>query len=1592
MFMQKPLSVLFSLLLILGIVLTSQQADATIDENLYKFDMGFYEKIERLQSDLQNAKDKSITRVPQPVLTHSVIIVTNDGYETQLTELLQNIRAVIVFTDTELDYVIAEIPINHIIPLVLDNSVVKIGDGTEQLEPMSLTMSQARSVVGASNVPSNSYPYTGQGITVGIIDTGVDFSHPDLQNKESGKVRCAGTECNENTDTHDHGTALAAIISADSDNNDRDGIASDSQIYNIVPLRRGISSELGIAEFVRSLSHLHSENIKIAMTSLGSSYSSCGNYSALAIIIDRVVDKGMSFSIPIGNRGMSGAESLLQYACGFNPITVGSVDSDKNYYYESSQGPAQLTIPSGDTGRIKPEITAIGFDLDTATTNTQARYKIQTGTSYANAFVAGASALILEKQSEYAPLEIKSALLLGADWKANVPSTANDYDNRITGIYDTMNKYGFGVLNIAKSLDYANSNEFPNILRDTSSSNFPDQRYQITANQNDKVKVLLSWMIHPRDSISNPTLPINSSYVSLPNQFHNYDLKIQYPDGTIKRSTSNIQNNEFIVFNAPQTGHYIITVSSDGTLRTVADEPFVLASTHGIDKAPFTVMVPPTDSHDPDGGTDPTQNPGGNSRPTNNQAPDADVEDRRITSSSGLTVILDGTDSSDPENRPLTYLWEIRRSGGLDISINNPTSSRASLVIPYGAPQSVSILVRLTVSDGHNSDSETVTITAIIKRDVVFVDTTPPTITTPDNIVKEATGTRTLVNIGSSSAQDDADPSPVITNDAPPRFPVGSTRVTWTAQDASGNASSGTQIITILDTTAPVIVAPSDIAIISTGTLTLLNLGTATATDLVDLTPAITNNAPTNGFRTGTTTVIWTATDDFENSASVTQSITIHDSAAIVRPDYVYSDDGKIKIRFSPRIDESASSVSISDFTVSDGTRNIPISHVSLTTYKAVLTLSSPVTNANIGSVTVSYHPGHNNSISAPGRDVMPAFDGIPIVDRLPATVSVVRPDYVYSDDGTIKIRFSPRIDESASSASTADFAVSDGTGNIRVTHVSLTTYRAVLTLSSPITNANVDSVTVSYNPRPGNSISAGSAMLPAFYNVSVTDRLPATISGVRPDFVYSDDGKIKIRFSPRIDVSASHISTADFTVSHGSRDISISHVSLTTYKAVLTLSSPVTNANIGSVTVSYHPRSGSSVAIGAAMMPAFSNMAITNLLPAPSYTIPPGTNPSAFNDIISDTFNISLDSWSYDRRDNADAISRYCSSNNNAYRLSHSSNHGGSANVSPITTCWFGSAGAVKAFDFPSNSNTLSVSLDYKSIARIFSGIGHANNIHILVADSADTVIYGTTIYRGDRSSSVTDTDWHNFTVSIPYMNSDRCPCTVYVYLIDSWSANWHQQIFFDDVDLDALSVDLQSEGVVTNIVPNSLHVYDLLNMQSSNSTVVNTVNVYSDAIYYSWDADDTDYKVVIAPSDSPRAKFADITSSNNYTFVNLEPSTIYDIRVGVRGDDTTQSTLQFMTLPADMLPFDSGIELSVDEVPGGYALSWLDSNDLGNNRYRVEQSVDDSTIGTGSDTSVVVQYGSDWNGKTITWRVYEHVGDQKIYSNSVSVTVPLE
>ena len=80
---------------------------------------------------------------------------------------------------------------------------------------------------------------------------------------------------------------------------------------------------------------------------------------------------------------------------------------------------------------------------------------------------------------------------------------------------------------------------------------------------------------------------------------------------------------------------------------------------------------------------------------------------------------------------------------------------------------------------------------------LIKIDKTAPVIKCPANVSLMYLVTPSM--IGLAKATDGLDPAPVVTNDSPQLFGIGTTIVTWTATDVAGNTSTCQQAVTVLD-------------------------------------------------------------------------------------------------------------------------------------------------------------------------------------------------------------------------------------------------------------------------------------------------------------------------------------------------------------------------------------------------------------------------------------------------------------------------------------------------------------------------------------------------------------------------------------------------------------------------------------------------------------------------------------------------------------------------------------------------------------------------------------------------------------------------
>ncbi len=172
---------------------------------------------------------------------------------------------------------------------------------------------------------------------------------------------------------------------------------------------------------------------------------------------------------------------------------------------------------------------------------------------------------------------------------------------------------------------------------------------------------------------------------------------------------------------------------------------------------------------------------------------------------------------------------------------------------------------------------------ATASQSVTVVDNELPTISAPGNLtvqVDPGSSVATNFDLGNPTVSDNCEVAN-ITNDAPENFPIGSTTVTWTATDASGNSATAKQTVTVIpeDSELPTITPPANVTVntdIGNCEATEVNIGTAGITgDIPD--DGLINDAPAV-FPFGVTIVTWTVTDVKGNIAEATQTVTVVDN------------------------------------------------------------------------------------------------------------------------------------------------------------------------------------------------------------------------------------------------------------------------------------------------------------------------------------------------------------------------------------------------------------------------------------------------------------------------------------------------------------------------------------------------------------------------------------------------------------------------------------------------------------------------------------------------------------------------------------------
>ncbi|WP_307620765.1 type VII secretion-associated serine protease mycosin [Streptomyces sp. V3I7] len=259
---------------------------------------------------------------------------------------------------------------------------------------------------------------TGKGVTVAVIDNGVDASHPDLKgNVLPGKDFIDGDSDASPAAGAYHGTSMAGDIAGHGHGpNGADGVKGLAPQAKILPLRDDGAQTGGLAPSIRYAVD-HGASV-INISEGGGPVDSSGEELKA---IQYALQHNVIVVAASGNEGKSGTKAIGYPASYPGVVNVGAVKEANEIWEKSNSGTNVL-------------LTAPGYHVVSTSTNSYG-YGMGTGTSDSTAYVSAACALLREKFPDLTAGQIVNRLTR----TAGLPASAK-------GLKLPDQKYGYGYI------------------------------------------------------------------------------------------------------------------------------------------------------------------------------------------------------------------------------------------------------------------------------------------------------------------------------------------------------------------------------------------------------------------------------------------------------------------------------------------------------------------------------------------------------------------------------------------------------------------------------------------------------------------------------------------------------------------------------------------------------------------------------------------------------------------------------------------------------------------------------------------------------------------------------------------------------------------------------------------------------------------------------------------------------------------------------------------------------------------------------------------------------------------------------------------
>lgn len=239
--------------------------------------------------------------------------------------------------------------------------------------------------------------WTGRGVTIGHLDTGVDGAHPALRGAiesfaEVDDLGRVATPAPAPYDTEDHGTHTAATLAGRPVGGRHVGVAPDARLASAIVIEGGDV----VARVLGGMDWAVARGVRVLSLSLGFR----GWWEDFRALTALLRERGVLPVFAVGNEGPGTSRSPGNYA---EALSVGALDRARRVApFSSSQRFVRARDP------IVPDLVAPGVEVVSARPG--GGYQAMDGTSMATPHVAGLAALLMQARPERSVDEIEAAL------------------------------------------------------------------------------------------------------------------------------------------------------------------------------------------------------------------------------------------------------------------------------------------------------------------------------------------------------------------------------------------------------------------------------------------------------------------------------------------------------------------------------------------------------------------------------------------------------------------------------------------------------------------------------------------------------------------------------------------------------------------------------------------------------------------------------------------------------------------------------------------------------------------------------------------------------------------------------------------------------------------------------------------------------------------------------------------------------------------------------------------------------------------------------------------------------------------------------